>query len=262
MAKRTRRASPWLRRAGGRFHRGRFRDRPPSTCSQATKSLTDSGPRQGICCGDHRVVTPMDITGSLTISPRLCLLTAPRHQCAPSSSNWRTWKGSAAIDCSDTPGASCISPGNSGGISQCSLQSLRPMRKSCCARWDELCGAKHRRMQVFHQRLQVGHQRLRPRRRQHASGAADEQRVVKHLAQPFQRPADSRLAKMQHLCGTGDAPFAVQHHQDCQQIQIDTTKIIFLMILFIMIINLNVGYPGSIVNITPINQPAQCARRE
>lgn len=34
------------------------------------------------------------------------------------------------------------------------------------------------------------------------------------------------------------------------------------MILFIMIINLNVGYPGSIVNITPINQPAQCARRE
>jgi hypothetical protein len=36
----------------------------------------------------------------------------------------------------------------------------------------------------------------------------------------------------------------------------------FSMIFFIMIINLNVGYPGSIVNITPINQPAQCARRE
>ncbi len=32
-------------------------------------SLTDSGPRQGICCGDHRVVTPMDITGSLTTLP-------------------------------------------------------------------------------------------------------------------------------------------------------------------------------------------------
>lgn len=35
----------------------------------------------------------------------------------------------------------------------------------------------------------------------------------------------------------------------------------FSMIFFIMIINLNVGYPGSIVNLTPINQPAQCARR-
>ena len=54
---------------------------------------------------------------------------------------------------------------------------------------------------------------------------------------------------MQRLCGAGDAGFAVQHHQDRQQIQIDTTKIIFND-FFIMIINLNVGYPGSIVNIT------------
>jgi hypothetical protein len=116
-------------------------------------------------------------------------------------------------------------------------------------------------MQVFHQRLQVGHQRLRPRRRQHASGAAHEQRIVKHLAQPFQRPADGRLAKMQHLCGAGDAASRYSTIKTVNRFRSIRLKS-FSMIFFIMIINLNVGYPGSIVNITPINQPAQCARRE
>ena len=204
----------------------------------------------------------MDITGSLTISPRLCLLTDTATSMRSSSSNWRTWKGSAAIDCSDTPGASCISPGNSGGISQCSLQSLRPMRKSCCAR----AGTNSPAPNIAECRFSISGCRSvisacargvgsMPLALRTNSGSSNISRSR------FSAPLIAGWPRWSTSAVRVTLPSRYSTIKTVNRFRSIRLKS-FSMILFIMIINLNVGYPGSIVNIPPINQPAQCARRE
>ena len=204
----------------------------------------------------------MVITGSLTISPRLCLLRDTATSMRSSSNSWRTWKGSAASVWSDTPGASCISPGNSWGISQCSLQSLRPTRKSCWA----LAGENSPAPNIAECRCSisgcssvisacargVGSMPLALRTN---SGSSNISRS--RFSAPLMAgwPRCSASAVRVTLASRYSTIKTVNRFRS---IRLKS----FSMIFFIMIINLNVGYPGSIVNITPINQPAQCARRE
>ena len=119
----------------------------------------------------------MVITGSLTTSPRLWFVDRHPTSMRSSSSNWRTWKGSAAIDCSETSGRLLHHPGNSGGISQCSLPVAEAdAKKSCCAR----AGTNPRRQTSPDAVFSITGCRsvisaYARRHRQHASGAADEQ---------------------------------------------------------------------------------------
>ncbi len=64
----------------------------------------------------------------------------------------------------------------------------------------------------------------RARGRLHPIGAADEQLVFEHIAQPVQRMADRRLGQAEPVAGAGNAAFLDEGVENPQQIEIERVK--------------------------------------